>query len=159
MRSACFLLPSSPVLTPPSSFRLPPSTCHFYLLLDSLLATCCLLDRLDDLLKVELLVEPLHGRDALAAVALLHPDVDEVLLLVVGLSIGKGVGAAPNGDTRVRERVCRSEQRGRLRRCEGCEGSGRLKGRPWRAAPTGAAPSEAKSMHGLVGRVGLRHGG
>lgn len=51
-------------------------------------------------------VPHLHGRDALAPVALLHADVDEVLLLVVGLSIGKGVGATARHGTRVRERVC-----------------------------------------------------
>ena len=62
-----------------------------------------LLDGLDDLLQVQLIIEPLHRRDALAAVALLHTDVDEILLLGVDLSIGKGVGAPAKG---VLERVC-----------------------------------------------------
>ena len=52
----------------------------------------------------------LHGRDTLAPVALLHADVDEILLLIVGLRIGKGVGATARHGTRVRERVCGSSK-------------------------------------------------
>ena len=111
-----------------------------------------LLDRLADLLQIELLVEALHRRDALAPVALLYADVDEVLLLAVGFGIGKGVGTAPYRGARVRERVCGSRTKGRA------QAGPRLKVRPWRAAPTGAAPSEAKSMHGSVRKVGLRRG-
>ena len=55
-------------------------------------------------------VPHLHGRDALAPVALLHADVDEILLLIVGLRIGKGVGATARHGTRVRERVCGSSK-------------------------------------------------
>ena len=52
----------------------------------------------------------LHGCDTLAPVALLHADVDEILLLIVGLRIGKGVGATARHGTRVRERVCGSSK-------------------------------------------------
>jgi hypothetical protein len=55
-------------------------------------------------------VPHLHGRDALAPVALLHADVDEVFLLVVGLSIGKGIGTTARHGARVRERVCGSSK-------------------------------------------------
>ena len=43
-------------------------------------AALILFDGLQDLLQVERSIEPLDGRDALATVALLHTDVDEVAL-------------------------------------------------------------------------------
>merc|ERR1740139_2150298 len=67
---------------------------HVFVLDDRAVAAVRLLDRLADLLQIELLVEALHRRDALAPVALLYADVDEVLLLAVGFGIGKGVGTA-----------------------------------------------------------------
>ena len=51
---------------------------HFIVRDHGAVAVVRLLERLEDLLEIELLVEALHRRDALAAIALLHADVDQI---------------------------------------------------------------------------------